>query len=166
MLKSIKILCAALAIVFLAACQSTNNHAAIEPAFTPEQVTIPEYLDFLSDLDASIQEGEPRQLSDRELAQFENVRMNLTTLIGEREHLDEFSQSEKERLFNLHQRLQVVVIGNPERQVICRQERTVGSNMRQTRCVTQAERDAEQRRSTEFMGDLILQGRGSSAGGN
>lgn len=132
----------------------------------PELVSIPEYVEFLNTLESSIAEGEPRQLNETEQRQFDSIKASLVSLIGERQDIEEFDQYDKERLFNLHQRLQTVVIGDPSTQVICRQERTTGSNMRQTRCITRQQADDERRRSSEFFGDLIDAGRSIMPVGN
>ncbi|TRW50386.1 hypothetical protein FM042_06025 [Aliidiomarina halalkaliphila] len=167
MFKSGKLILMACLVIFIAGCNSTTNTTASnQSTFTPERVSIPDYLEFLDNLEMSIAEGEPRELDESEQRQFASIKSSLVSLIGTRSDLEEFDQYDKERLFNLHQRLQTVVIGDPSTQVICRQERTTGSNMRQTRCMTRQQADDERKRASQFFGDLVDSGRSIMPVGN
>ncbi|RUO33507.1 hypothetical protein [Aliidiomarina sanyensis] len=156
----------AIAALVLAGCNTTGNQVASSTVLTPERVSIPEYLVFLDELEGSISEGEPRELNERELDQFKYLKGRLVTLIGDREDIEQMERYEQERLFNLHQRLQTVVIGDPSQQVICRREQSIGSNLRQTRCMTRAQADAERDYASRFFNDMVDSGMTPLPAGN
>lgn len=158
MMNLTKLFAAACCLVVMSGCAATDSSSGQTSATTqaqPQTVSIPEYKEFLDNLHASIQEGEPRQLSVREQNQFNNIQDNLRALIGNRTDIEQMNTDEKQRLFNLHERLQALVMGDDSQQVICRSERQTGSHMRTTRCVTRAQLEEERRRNGEFFDQVL-----------
>ncbi|MCL4410900.1 MAG: hypothetical protein M1356_11440 [Gammaproteobacteria bacterium] len=160
-MKLIKLLAtAAVCVAFMSGCASSGSSTTASNTVTaqPQQVSIPEYVEFLDNLHNSIQDGEPRQLTARELNQFNNIQDNLRALIGNRTDVEQMNSDERQRLFNLHERLQALVMGDDSQQVICRSERQTGSHMRTTRCVTRAQLEEERRRNGEFFDQVLGSG--------
>lgn len=161
-----KMLLISLTALLCAACAGTNaprdNNAAAaapEPVLDgPETVTIGEYLEFLDALATSIGEGVPRDFNQAEQANFRRVDNSLRDLLASRSSLDELNESQQVRLFNLHEELQAIVIGEPEAQVICRRRHTVGTHFQRTTCKTQDEFDRDQQESQRYLRNLYGSG--------
>ncbi len=136
-------------VVFMAACASTSTPRS-EPA-QARVVTIPEYREFLTALDASIEQGEPRPLNTVEMENYLEASGRLRSLLGRYESVDAMPEAERLELFNLHETLQAVVIGKSEDQVMCRRVQTVGTHFRETRCMTHSEWQYRQEMAREYM---------------
>lgn len=136
-----------------------HAHLAPEPvAPAPEKVSVPDYLDFLDSLAASVAEQEPRPLNSRELQSYRQIDGQLREALAGVETIEEMSRDRQVRVFNLHEELQSVIIGAPENQVICRREATVGTHFRRVSCITVAEFQQRQKDSSEFLRDMFRSG--------
>lgn len=135
-------------ILLLAATMLLAACAAHEPrpthAVDIRTISIPEYQEFLAVLSISLEKGEPRQLNEREMKQFREVHQQLDRMVARHESIDDLSADEQVRLFNLHARLESVVVGRDEDQVLCRRRHKVGTNFKVSECKTVAEWRYEQ----------------------
>lgn len=134
---------------FLFGCASSSNESE-QATISPKTVSVPEYLAFLEHLDSSIDKGEPRALNDNEKSQYTGLSNSLKRLLKEHESIDTVSMEDRIRINNLHERLQAVVMGNKSGQVICRSERSTGTNFKRTTCMTRAEWERQQQEVQDF----------------
>ncbi len=156
-----RILFALLTTVFLAACasggSSTSNRSSsdeLRPApFSeePRKVAVDEYLEFLDELNVAVGEGVPRELSPRETEQYSDAESQLRSLLEPVNNVDELSDENQVLVFNLHQRLQGIVIGDPENYLICSRRSTVGTHFKRTSCVPAGDFRRQQDRNREAL---------------
>lgn len=143
--------------IMLFGCASSGEQTA---SVTPQTVSIAEYTAFLEHLDDSIEEGKPRQLNDDEKRQYTSLSTTLKNMLSGHETMDTVPSNDVQRVANLHQRLQAVVMGTNAGQVICRSERSTGTNFKRTACMTRADWEQQQRDVENF----FRQGHGFASG--
>jgi len=144
--------------MMLFGCASSSSEQKV--SVTPQTVSVAEYTAFLDYLDSAIEEGKPRQLNNDEKRQYSSLSASLKRMLDGHESMDSVSADDKQRIANLHERLQAVVMGNNSGQVICRSERSTGSNFKRTACMTRADWEQKQRDVEEF----FQQGGGFASG--
>lgn len=151
---------------FLAACASTNTDTrSPQPdPVEPERLTIPEYREFLSELDVAIKNGEPRELNSTEMERYLDISSRLGVLLARYDSIDEMSETRRIELFNLQETLQATVIGKREDQLLCRRTRTVGTHFRETRCLTVSEWEQRREQAQEYMRDKFHSWMGAPPG--
>ena len=135
-----------LATVFCVACaggqqnqRQANEHEDLSPepvTGAPEQVSVDDYLVFLDNLKDSVERGEIRDFNRREYQSFQRIDRELRAELANVDHINQLAGRNKIRVFNLHEELQGVVVGDPENYMICRREHRVGTNFRQTQCIS------------------------------
>lgn len=135
--------------LLMAACAPYEPRSTVR--LDPETVSIPEYRDFLVELNKAVDEGIPREFTDREMDRFTRIHSRLDQLLARHETIDTMDQEERMQLFNLHEQLQGVVIGRQEDQIICRRAKQVGTNFRQTQCKTESQWQEEQRNAHHYL---------------
>jgi len=123
--------------VFAIGCASSSNQAGISPT----TVSIAEYRTFLNELDVAVEEGVPRELAEREKEQYNALTNGIRRILEGHETMDTVDDTDKSRIFNMHESLQAVLLGDRSSQVICRTERSTGTNFKTTSCMTRAEWD-------------------------
>jgi len=138
---------AATMILLIVGCAQTPKQ---EP-FEPEVVSIAEYQEFLDELREALKEGEPRELNPPETSRYERIDRRMTELLDQYDSVDEMDEEEQETLARLHHDLEILVSGRESEQVICRRERTVGTNFRQENCRTRADWEHAREQSTEYV---------------
>ncbi|QKK03885.1 MAG: hypothetical protein HND55_15230 [Pseudomonadota bacterium] len=134
-------------VFMLAACgaQQTRPEADSDTSMlNPTEISISEYREFLTELDAAITQGELREFNDRDLADFAEVRQSLDRLLARYDSVESMNGDAQARLFNLHARLEKVVVGRDETQVLCRRRHKVGTNFKVTECKSVDEWRSEQ----------------------
>jgi hypothetical protein len=151
----------ALTIVFLlSACASsgTSNRSSANPdlepvPFSPEprMVEVDEYLEFLDDLAMAVGEGVPRELSMREREQFRDTDSQLRSMLERVSNINELSEEGQLQVFNLHQELQGIVIGDPENYLICSRQSTVGTHFKRVSCMPAGDFRRQQERHREAL---------------
>lgn len=157
--RHLVIILAALACTACATGQSSRTTAAdddlapkpVAPA--PKRVAVPEYLAFLDELTQAVEDEKPRVFNARELREYRRIESELRASLAGVDNIDQLSQDRQIKVFNLHEELQAVFIGDPKYQVICRREQTVGTNFRRTSCMT-----VQQFRSYQDGGQSVLRG--------
>lgn len=117
----------------------------------PQKVGVTEYLAFLDTLAESIRKDEPRPLTDLELDVYHRVDRNLRLRLDDVEDIVELPQADQVKIFNLHQQLEAVIIGDSKNRVICRREQRVGTHFRTTTCMTVQEFEDLQHLSQEWL---------------
>ncbi len=111
-----------------------------------------EYLQYLTDVRASLKKNKPRPLSSKEWQSFEKADASIRSLLGGHENVGTLSDSQRIELYNAQEQISGILNGNDDERVICRQEGRVGTSFRETRCVTLAQRRSER----EAARDLLL----------
>ncbi|RUO40092.1 hypothetical protein CWE15_08075 [Aliidiomarina taiwanensis] len=135
--------------VFVFGCASSSQETT-QATISPKTVSVPEYLAFLEHLDSSIDKGEPRALDENEKSQYTGLSNSLKRLLQGHESIDTVAMEDRIRVANLHERLQAVVMGSKSGQVICRSERSTGTNFKRTTCMTRAEWERQQQEVQNF----------------
>lgn len=130
---------------------------AVSPA--PQRVPVAEYMDFLDQLSADVENDEPRELSPMELERYQRINAQLRATLAGVENIDQLDQDRKIKVFNLHEELQAVLIGDPKYRVICRRERSVGTHFRHTTCTTVEEFRADQEHGRRWLQESFIKGR-------
>lgn len=147
----------ALSMLLFGCATSSNNQ---QSSVTPQTVSIAEYTAFLDHLDSAIEEGKPRALNNDEKRQYHSLSASLKSMLKGHESMDTVASDDIQRVANLHERLQAVVMGSNAGQVICRSERSTGTNFKRTACMTRTEWDQQQRDVEDF----FRQGQGFASG--
>jgi hypothetical protein len=122
---------------------------AVAPA--PERVDVDEYLEFLDELTVAVNANDRREYNRRELDSYRRIVGDLRASLQGVDNVSELNLEQQIKVFNLHEELQAVVIGDPRYRVICRRQQTVGTNFRQTTCMTVEEFRYFQDRGQEFL---------------
>lgn len=158
-IRYLVIIVAALACAACASGQSSrttsvDDDLAPKPvAPAPKRVAVPEYLAFLDELTQSVEDEKPRVFNSRELREYRRVESELRASLAGVDNIDQLNHEQQIKVFNLHEELQAVFIGDPKYQVICRREQTVGTNFRRTSCMT-----VQEFRSYQDGGQSVLRG--------
>lgn len=139
----------------LAACAGSGDQrsAASAPDFESQPLTVEvdEYLVFLDELALALGEGVPRDLNTREREQFRDTDSRLRQLLEPVERVDQLSEENQTLVFNLHQKLQGIVVGDPDNYLICSQRHTVGTHFKRTSCIPAGDFRREQERNREAL---------------
>jgi hypothetical protein len=150
----------ALTAVFCAACAgnpprtaaSAQDNLAPQPATpAPTRVAVDRYLEFLDELAAGVRDNEPREFNRAERESHARIDRELRASLQNVENIEQLDQDQKIRVFNLHEELQAVIIGDPKYRVICRRQQTVGTNFRHTTCMTVEELRVYQDQGQDFL---------------
>lgn len=118
--------------------RQSGQNAELQPepvADMPETASVDEYLDFLDKLKVAVESGDIREFTSREHQQFQRINRQLRDELANVDQIEDLHDENKIRVFNLHQELQGVIIGDPENYLICRRDHRVGTNFKQTRCI-------------------------------
>jgi hypothetical protein len=146
--------------IVLAACagSGTSNRSSgegnLQPtpfSEEPRKVDVDEYLEFLDSLAVAVGEGVPRELSEREREQYRDTDSRLRSMLEPVANVDQLSDEAQVEVFNLHQRLQGIVIGDPENYLICSRRSTVGTHFKRTSCVPAGDFRRQQERNREAL---------------
>lgn len=133
--------------------QAAAEEREQEDEFKPEKVSVPEYREFLAGLRESVSEGEPREFNEREMRKFDELHNELTSLLEGHESTDTMNPEQQREVFNTHEKLQALVSGRREDQVICNRRHTVGTNFKKTECYTRKEWREAKDDSQQYMRD-------------
>jgi hypothetical protein len=143
----------------LAACASSpsgnRTMAAPDRVVDVEQISIPEYREFLAELANAVESDIPREFNDKEMEQFNEVSVELDRLLANYDSREQMDQDSLVRLYNLHSELEAVVVGRDENQVLCRRRHRVGTNFKVTECKSVNEWRYEQDMSQEFIRNMM-----------
>jgi hypothetical protein len=146
--------------VLLAACassgtstRSSGNSNLQPPPFSegPRTVAVDEYLEFLDSLAVAVGDNVPRELSEREREQYRDADSRLRSMLEPVDNVSELSEEARIEVFNLHQRLEGIVIGDPENYLICSRRSTVGTHFRRTTCIPAGDFRRQQERNREAL---------------
>lgn len=156
--------------LFCAACagngqpnqrQGASTDPELEPeavSSEPRKVPVDEYIVFLDELKAAVEAGDIRDFSSREYRSFQRIDSRLRTELDNVDHIEQLAGDNKIRVYNLHQELQGVIIGDPENFQICRREHTVGTNFRKTRCISAGDFRRNQQESRRQLRQMMGSG--------
>lgn len=118
--------------------RQADENSELQPkpiADMPEKASVDEYLEFLDKLKVAVERGDIREFNSREYQQFQRINRQLRDELAGVDRIENLRDENQVRVFNLHQELQGVVIGDPENYLICRRDHRVGTNFKQTRCI-------------------------------
>lgn len=138
--------------------RQAQQNPELEPepvADLSETVSVDEYIEFLDNLKVAVESGDIRDFNRREYQEFQRINSQLRNELAGVETVEQLGEDNKIRVFNLHQELQGVVIGDPENHVICRREHTVGTNFRRTTCVSAGDFERNQEASRRQLRQLM-----------
>lgn len=121
----------------------------------PETVSIPEYREFLVELNTAVEDDIPREFNSQEMDQFNRVSTRLDKLLAQHDTIDTMDEDQRVQLLNLHSKLEAVVIGKDDDQILCRREQRVGTHFRTTECRPVSEWREEQQRAQHFFSSGI-----------
>lgn len=113
--------------------------------------TVPEYLDYLTELREGFKEGEPKPLSRREQQLFDNADRDIRKILAEVDSVEDLSRDASMALYNSQEQIQAILTGAEDTRVLCKREARAGTNFRQTRCVNAATRQVEQEAAQELL---------------
>ena len=156
-LRSLAIAIVALACAACAAnpgSRSSSTDDALAPRTVtgaPKRVPVAEYLAFLDTLSVAVENDEPRAFNQREVDRYNELVRQLRSRLEGVDNIDQLDEEQQVDVFNLHEELQAVVIGDPRYQVICRREQTVGTNFRRKTCMTVEELRNRQERAQDML---------------
>lgn len=144
--------------LLLFGCASSSKDTRV--LITPQTVSVAEYKDFLQQLDTAIAEGVPRQLNPDEKRHYASLSASLKSMLADHDSLDTLAPADVKQVALMHERLQAVVVGQEASKIICRSERSTGTNFKRTTCITRAEWEQQQRDMENF----FRQGHGFASG--
>lgn len=116
-----------------------------------EIVSVPDYMQYLTDLRESLQEGKPKPMSAREWRMFDQADRSIRSILSGREKIDDLPRQQALDLHNSQETIKALLAGREDERTICKREARVGTNFRQTRCVSLATRQQEQRNAEHMM---------------
>ncbi len=129
-----------------------NADLAPEPfAAEPRNVEVDEYLEFLDSLAVAIGEGVPRELNQRERDQFRDTDSRLRSILGPVDNVNQLSDENQLTVYNLHQELQGIVVGDPDNYIICSRRHAVGTHFKRVSCMPAGDFKREQERTREAL---------------
>lgn len=114
-------------------------------------VSAPEYLEYLGELRAALEEDKPKPLSQTEWRNFDRADASIRRLLQGRESVMELPVDERVQLHNAQEQIVSILSGNEDERVICRRQSSVGTHFRQTECVTASQRRQERDASMEMV---------------
>lgn len=114
-------------------------------------VTAPEYLEYLTQLRAGFEEGEPKPLSNREQKLFDDADQNIRSILSATDNVEDLPQDQAVALFNSQEQIKAILSGAEDTQVICKREARAGTNFRQKRCISAATRDEQREAAQELL---------------
>ncbi|WP_376697285.1 hypothetical protein [Wenzhouxiangella sp. EGI_FJ10305] len=138
--------------------RQAQQNPELEPepvADLSETVSVDEYIEFLDNLKVAVESGDIRDFNRREYKEFQRINRQLRNELAGVETVEQLGEDNQIRVFNLHEELQGVVIGDPENHVICRREHTVGTNFRRTTCVSAGDFERNQEASRRQLRQLM-----------
>ena len=110
----------------------------------------PETEAFLAELSLTLQqarEGQMGELTDDELAQMEDARVTIFTLLDGKARPTDLPAGERIDVFNAQEVIESILSGRP--QLICKVETRVGTRVPSYSCLTQNQRMARRARARE-----------------
>lgn len=141
--------------------RQTEQNPELQPkpvADMPERASVTEYIDFLDKLKVAVERGDIREFSSQEYNAFQRIDRRLREELSRVDRIEDLGDQNKVRVFNLHQELQGVVIGDPENYLICRRDHRVGTNFKQTRCIPAGDFRRAQEENRRQLRQLIQPG--------
>ena len=138
--------------LMLSACGSTPDRQPAEAANSDSEVVSPaQFLAWLDDLQAGLEDGEPRELNAVDLAEVDALASELRSLLAGVDDISTLNPNQKAMIFNTSEALWGVVSGNESDRVVCRKERQAGTHFKRTRCRSVAELRREDRETQMWL---------------
>lgn len=133
---------------------TAGQNADLEPepfVAEPRNVEVDEYLEFLDSLAVAVGEDVPREFSQREREQFRDTDARLRSILEPVTNVNELSDENQMMVYNLHQELQGIVVGDPENYIICSRRHAVGTHFKRVSCMPAGDFKREQERTREAL---------------
>lgn len=150
---------ALLAAIALSAGLANTAHAR-------DVASIDEFMTALEELRGKLEEGDPRELSDREWREFNKLHGRFEDLLEGVDSVEQLSEDDEIALINTQEELDTLLLGgeNDER-IICRKVRKTGSRISRRRCITQRELELQQEQTRNSLLDIRSAMQGPQHGG-
>ncbi len=150
---------ALLAAIALSAGLTNTAHAR-------DVASIDEFMTALEELRGKLEEGDPRELSDREWREFNKLHGRFEDLLEDVDSVEQLSEDDEIALINTQEELDTLLLGgeNDER-IICRKVRKTGSRISRRRCITQRELEIQQEQTRNSLLDIRSAMQGPQHGG-
>ncbi len=127
-------------------------------------VTAPEYLEYLTEIREGLKEGYPKPLSKREQRIFDEAETSLRRNLAGKGDISELRGETAAEVYAAQQTIIAILSGDEEERVMCRREGRVGTNFRQTRCVSLDTQRKERENSQHVFRNLPASFGGSFGG--
>ncbi|RFF29872.1 hypothetical protein [Wenzhouxiangella sediminis] len=131
-----------------------------------EVASIDEFMTALEELRGKLEDGDPRELSDREWREFNKLHGRFEDLLEGVDSVEQLSEDDEIALINTQEELDTLLLGgeNDER-IICRKVRKTGSRISRRRCITQRELEIQQEQTRNSLLDIRSAMQGPQHGG-
>lgn len=140
MMKSV--LLAVVSALVLAACATTPQRTP-SPS-DPFGMPIDEFQQEAAKLRASLKDGEPRDLDEKEWERLDEILASMDDLVGNATEIDQVPMNNRTRLYELRSSMVNLLVGDVEDEVVCFRQQTTGTRLKdRQRCYTLAQLEAE-----------------------
>ena len=133
----------------LAPASQAGNSQAIVPA--------DEFLSAMDDLRADLEDGIPRDLNRREWRDFDRIHNRFKYILSGTDDAKSLPDQTQIELYNLQNELDGLVMGGIREQLVCTEQRTIGSRIPRRNCRTVDEIEEERIRARDWLGRFPFQ---------
>jgi len=127
-----------------------------------DMVSPDEFLSVFEDLRADLEDGVPRKLTRREWREFDRIHDRFQSILDGVDDATELPDRQQLTLYNLQNELDGLIMGGAREQLVCTEQRSVGSRIPRRQCRTVAEIEDERARSRQWLQSFPLQLEGPS----
>ncbi|GEM_PF-6982057 len=152
-----RILVVILTSCLLAACASSpepqaNNEVAVGEA----RIVSPDYfLDYIYEIQLAVQDGKPRELSEREMETVNGIVDDLREMLVGVENIQAMESRDKHKIFNATEELWATIHENEYQPVVCEEAARVGSRIKSTDCRSARQLNTDKAQYRNFMRESI-----------
>ncbi len=119
-----------------------------------------EFLEAFNDLRADLEEGTPRELSQREWRDFDRIHQRFEHLLSGVDDATQLPSRHQLELYNLQNELDGLIMGGIREQRVCSEQRTIGSRIPRRNCRTVAEIEDDRVRARDWLQSFPYQMQG------
>ncbi len=110
-----------------------------------------EFLSAFADLRADLEDGMPRELSNREWREFNRIEQRFEFLLSNVDDATQLPSRQQLEIYNLQNELDGMIMGGIRDQRVCTEQRSVGSRIARRNCRTVAEIEEERIRARDWL---------------
>lgn len=121
-----------------------------------EVASIGEFLTALEELRGKLQDGDPRELGNREWRDFDRIEDRFEALLEDVEAVEDLSDDDKVALINAQEDLDALLMGGgrSDERIICRKVRKTGTRISRRQCITQRELEIQREQTRNQLLDI------------